>query len=174
MKNLGMYNDKLSIPRKKDLDDLSTKVNSATLRVTATEEDIVILNSDVAALEKEVNKKLTPPSGTGGQLLGYTANNVLGAVNPTPVLYTSIFEGTLSNTGWVDNPGGGKYQQVSVTGMTSNQLPIIIPKWSSNKQNEIASWSLIESTVESFDGYIRFYSPKATTTSVGFTLIYKK
>lgn len=169
MKNLSLYKDNLSVPRKQDVDNLTKRVDDA-------EAQLIVLDSDISSIETELPKKLTTPTGNQGQLLGFTANNVIGAIDfqggGAGGVYADKFAGTLTTT-WT--PGTGNvYQQITVPGMTADQCPLVFPVWTAAKANEMAAWNSLEAGVESFDGYVRFYAPKATTTPVGFTLVYKK
>lgn len=167
MKNLGLYKENLSVPRKQDLDKLEERVNAA-------EDQLIVLDSDITSIEGDMATKLTTPTGTQGQFLGFTANNVVGAVTLPAMggLYTDKFDGTLG-TSWTSS-GSKVYQQITIAGMTADQCPIVFPNWGTNRAAEEAAWNSIESGVESFAGYVRFYAPKATTTPVKFSLMYKK
>ncbi len=81
MKNLGLYKDNLSIPRKQDIDSFSKRVNDAEVQLTVLDSDISSIEGDIVKINGEIGKKLNAPTGTQGQLLGFTANNVVGAVN---------------------------------------------------------------------------------------------
>lgn len=73
-KNLGLYNDNLSVPRKQDVD----------------------------AVQTELETKLTTPIGTQGQYLGFTENNVVGAVDAPsggPDIQIAIEQPTNQTTG---------------------------------------------------------------------------
>ena len=131
-----------------------------------------VFTEDNKTVETALQEKLTTPSGTQGQLLGFTADNVVGAVTASGGLYSDKFVGTLS-TAWTKS-GTSYYQQINVTGMTDDQQPIVFPNWTAAKANEELAWSSISSGVESFNGYVRFYAQAPTKTAVNFTLIYKK
>lgn len=80
---------------------------------------------------------------------------------------------TLSTSGWVAS-GSQYYQQITVSGITSDSAPILIPQWSSTASvqvNQAAAWNSLTS-VQSFDGYIQLFAPAATTTSVPFIIYY--
>lgn len=117
---------------------------------------------------------LPTQSGQAGQLLGFTADNIVGPIDPTGGggLYADKFVGTIT-TSWTVTTGKA-YQQITIPGMTADQQPLVFPNWTAARANEEKAWNSLDPGVESFDGYVRFYAPKATVTPVGFTLIYKK
>lgn len=122
------------------------------------------------AIYNELNTKLTTPTGNQGQFLGFTANNVVGAVD-APTSNTS-YNGTLaSGSGNWTSSGGQYYQQFDLPEITSTQTPLVFPQWTTNITNEQASWnSLIN--IQTFDGYVRFYASAPTATNVNFVLMY--
>ena len=128
-------------------------------------------------VEDVLNKKLTTPSGTQGQLLGFTSDNVVGAVDaPTSSSSSSPFNtsynGTLaSGSGNWTSSGNQYYQQITLSAITASQTPLLIPQWTSNISNEQESWNTLLN-IQSFDGYIRIYAPNPTTTNVNFILLY--
>lgn len=80
---------------------------------------------------------------------------------------------TLSTSGWVAS-GSQYYQQITVSGITSDSAPILIPQWSSTTSvqvNQAVTWNSLTS-VQSFDGYIQLFAPAATTTAVPFIIYY--
>lgn len=126
------------------------------------------------AIYNELNTKLTTPTGNQGQFLGFTANNVVGAVDaPTSTSpFNTSYNGTLaSGSGNWTSSGGQYYQQITLSEITSTQTPLVFPQWTTNITNEQASWnSLIN--IQTFDGYVRFYASAPTTTNVNFVLMY--
>lgn len=122
----------------------------------------------------QINTKLTTPTGNQGQFLGFTANNVVGAVDaPTSTSpYNSRYEGVLaSGSGNWTSSGGQYYQQFDLTKVTATQEPFAIPQWTTNRANEQTAWNELQG-IESFDGYVRFYASAPTTTNVNFVLLY--
>lgn len=120
----------------------------------------------------QLSTKLTTPTGTTGQFLGFTADNVIGAVDPptTTSPFNTTYNGTLTSSGWVSS-GGQYYQQFNLSAMTSTQVPMAFPQWSTNVDNEKTAWgSLIN--IQSYDGYVRFWTESPTTTNVNFILLY--
>ena len=126
------------------------------------------------AIYNELNTKLTTPTGNQGQFLGFTANNVVGAVDaPTSTSpFNTSYNGTLaSGSGNWTSSGGQYYQQITLTEITSTQTPLVFPQWTTNITNEQASWNNLLN-IQTFDGYVRFYASAPTTTNVNFVLMY--
>lgn len=143
-KNLGLYNDNLSIPRKQDINNVQDQID--------------ILS----------NVKLTTPEGLQGQILGYVDNNIVGALEaPSGAFsYSSILTST-----WISS-GQQYYQQFSIPEITSDEVPLVIPQWSSNKANEQKVWNDLE--IQSFNGYVRIYATKKSSVNINFILICNK
>ena len=139
-----------------------TSVNGGTGAVNLTA-------SDVGALSTQ--------TGTQGQFLGFISDNVVGAVDaPTSTSSVSPFNtsynGTLaSGSGNWTSSGGQYYQQIILSEITSTQTPLVFPQWTTNITNEQTAWNSINS-IQSYDGYVRFYAPSPTTTNVNFILLY--
>lgn len=122
----------------------------------------------------QINTKLTTPTGNQGQFLGFTANNVVGAVDaPTSTSpFNTSYNGTLaSGSGNWTSSGGQYYQQFDLPEITSTQTPLVFPQWTTNITNEQASWNSLLN-IQSYDGYVRFYASAPTTTNVNFVLMY--
>lgn len=64
---------RIELAGKTSVDDLVNIVNTLSGNVGT-------LNTDVENINIEMNKKLTTPTGTKGQVLGYTENNTVGAM----------------------------------------------------------------------------------------------
>lgn len=97
-----------------------------------------------------------------------TASQILsdiGAAEPSVQ-----FSGTLPTSSWVAS-NGIYYYQVSISNMTSNQIPIVYPQWSANRTKEQSSWNNLL-YIQTFNGYVRFYSSSPFTTSVNYILLY--
>lgn len=126
------------------------------------------------AIYNELNTKLTTPTGNQGQFLGFTANNVVGAVDaPTSTSpFNTSYNGTLaSGSGNWTSSGSQYYQQFNLSEITSTQTPLVFPQWTTNITNEQASWNNLLN-IQTFDGYVRFYTSAPTTTHVNFILLY--
>ena len=126
------------------------------------------------AIYNELNTKLTTPTGNQGQFLGFTSDNVVGAVNaPSSTSpFNTSYNGTLaSGSGNWTSSGGQYYQQFDLPEVTSTQTPIVFPQWTTNITNEQTAWNNL-TDIQSYDGYVRFYANAPTTTNVNFILLY--
>ena len=126
------------------------------------------------AIYNQINTKLTTPSGTQGQFLGFTSDNVVGAVNaPSSTSpFNTSYNGTLaSGSGNWTSSGGQYYQQFDLPEVTSTQTPIVFPQWTANITNEQTAWNNL-TDIQSYDGYVRFYANAPTTINVNFILLY--
>ena len=126
------------------------------------------------AIYNELNTKLTTPTGNQGQFLGFTANNVVGAVDaPSSTSpFNTSYNGTLaSGSGNWTSSGEQYYQQFDLPAVTSTQTPIVFPQWTTNITNEQTAWNNL-TDIQSYDGYVRFYANAPTTINVNFILLY--
>lgn len=142
--------------------------------IDAVNSSISTLSGNVASLNSEIDTKLTTPTGTTGQLLGFTANNVVGAIDSPfehPAMYNTAYSTTIATSGWTNVSGRYRYT-VNVSGMTADQHPLVFPVWSSNKTNEETAWNSIEPTCESFAGGVYFYAPAAISTAVSVVIVF--
>lgn len=73
MKNIGQYNQDLSVPRKKDIDSLETRVKTNEDNIAMAESDIEGLNTDVGTLKTDVSNVKTT--------LSYKQNKYMQATN---------------------------------------------------------------------------------------------
>ena len=134
----------------------------------------VVYTQDNQNIETVLNTKLTAPSGTQGQLLGFTSDNVIGAVDApaSTSLFNTSYNGTLaSGSGNWTSSNGQYYQQITLAEITSTQTPLVFPQWTTNITNEQSSWNSLLN-IQTFDGYVRFYASAPTTTNVNFVLMY--
>lgn len=69
-KNLGTYNDTLSVPRKMDIDGLATRVGTNEDNIVMAESDIEGLQTDVGNLQTEVSKVKTALSSKQETITG--------------------------------------------------------------------------------------------------------
>lgn len=147
--------------------DVRFKVGNGTSTYTQLPfQDEVIYN--------ELNTKLTTPTGNQGQFLGFTSDNVVGAVDaPTSTSpFNTSYNGTLaSGSGNWTASGGQYYQQFDLPEVTSTQTPIVFPQWTTNITNEQTAWNNL-TDIQSYDGYVRFYASAPTTINVNFILLY--
>lgn len=70
MKNIGQYNQDLSVPRKKDIDSLETRVKTNEDNIAMAESDIEGLNTDVGTLKTDVNGVKTALSSKQDTIVG--------------------------------------------------------------------------------------------------------
>lgn len=132
----------------------------------------VVYTQNNQNVETVLNTKLTTPSGAQGQLLGFTSDNVVGAVDVSTSLFNTSYNGILTSgsDNWVSS-GGQYYQQITLSEITSIQTPLVFPQWTANITNEQTAWNNLIN-IQSFDGYVRFYTSAPTTTNVNFILMY--
>lgn len=78
---------RIELAGKASVDDLVNIVNTLSGNVGT-------LNTDVENINTEMDKKLTTPTGTKGQVLGYTADNTVGAMNIDLSTGNTIYLGT--------------------------------------------------------------------------------
>lgn len=81
------------------------------------------------------------------------------------------FSGTLGPNGWTKSGGNYQYQaQVNISDMTAESNPNVYPQWA-NQSVESIEWNKL-AAIESFDGYVIFYSNAKFITKVDYTLTY--
>ena len=81
------------------------------------------------------------------------------------------FSGTLGPNSWTTSGGNYQYQaQVNISDMTAESIPNAYPQWT-NQSVESVEWNKL-SAIESFDGYVIFYSNSKFTAEVDYTLTY--
>ena len=134
----------------------------------------VVYTQNNQNVETVLNTKLTTPSGTQGQLLGFISDNVVGAVDAQTSTspFNTSYNGTLaSGSGNWTSSNGQYYQQITLSEITSTQTPLVFPQWTTNITNEQTSWNSLLN-IQTFDGYVRFYASAPTTTNVNFVLMY--
>ena len=81
------------------------------------------------------------------------------------------FNGTLGPNSWTTSGGNYQYQaQINISDMTAESVPNAYPQWT-NQSVESVEWNKL-SAIESFDGYVIFYSNSKFTAEVDYTLTY--
>lgn len=70
MKNIGQYNQDLSVPRKKDIDSLETRVTTNEDNIAMAESDIEGLTTDVSTLKTDVSNVKTALSSKQDTIVG--------------------------------------------------------------------------------------------------------
>lgn len=69
MKNLGQYNDNLSIPQKEDVDSLETKVNTNEDNIAMLDSDVEQLNTDVSGIKTALSSKQNTITGAASTIV---------------------------------------------------------------------------------------------------------
>lgn len=96
---------------------LSANDISFTPTSTLTSENV---QDAIEEVDTQLSTKLTTPTGTQGQLLGFTADNTVGAVD-APEGLSSYQAITLSSSGWSSNT-----QTVTVSGVSATETAQLI------------------------------------------------
>ena len=150
-----------------------TDISAVQSSISTINGNIETISNNLSTLNTEVDSKLTTPTGTKGQALGFVQDNIVGAIDiqQSSSPFNSEYNGTLPTSGWVSD-SGHYYYQVTISDITADSVPLVFPQWTSNKTNEQASWNTLESSIESFNGYVRFYAPAPITTAVPYRLLY--
>lgn len=128
----------------------------------------------ITELSGTVDTKLTTPSGTTGQLLGYTTDNVVGAVNPPRIPFDAVYSNILFANSWTASSSGYSYEQSFIVTGIQDDLFFVYPEYSalfSRKIKQIYDWSLIEEIVLS-SGTVIFYTNEVTTNDINFSIVY--
>lgn len=181
------FQDESILNKFPDVSDFVTATNTENFNNTASvktlkdsnKTDIIypqtkaeaVYTADGQTVDTVLNTKLTTPTGTQGQFLGFVQDNVVGALEGGGGgNFGNKYDGTLGSTSWT-NSGERYYAQVAISGMTAESTPIVIPQWTTNQSNEQSSWNNLEG-VESFDGYVRFYASAAFATNVNYIMYF--
>lgn len=96
----------------------------------------------------------------------YVDNAVVNA-GSSPI--TAQFSGALPASGWVAE-NGQYYYQVSISNITANDVPLVIPQWTNQSTEELV-WNNLTS-IQSYAGYVRFYSTAAFTVAINYIMYY--
>lgn len=127
----------------------------------------------ITELSATVDTKLTTPNGTKGQFLGYTDNNVVGAVDAPVSLFNAQYSGKLTTSRWttIANEGGYRHQQIiNVPGMQDSLFFVYLDS-SNSLQKE--NWQLIEEVAYTSNNTIVFYTYEVPLVALNFTVVYK-
>lgn len=98
-------------------------------------------------------------------------NLIISSTSSASGLFSTSFSGTLLSSGWVGS-GTSYTQSISVSGLTTNSTPVVIPQWGGNKDQEELEWSNLSSTVESISGQLLFTSTQPTTVNINFIVYF--
>lgn len=114
MKNIGQYNQDLSVPRKKDIDSLETRVKTNEDNIAMAESDIEGLTTDVGALKTDVNDVKTALSSKQDTVVGAASTIVENNLTAGKVLVSNA-SGKVStaSVGIDDINPDGKYLKLS-------------------------------------------------------------
>ena len=131
--------------------------------------ELSYLSGVASNVQTQLDSKLSeaPVTSVNGQ----TGAVMIGIPNAKSY-YNKKYSGTVGTSGWVRQSNGLYYKQVTITGMTSSQYPIVMPVWSNNRTNEQLAWNSLNAEVESFNGYVRFYAKTPIKTAVSFVLLF--
>ena len=135
----------------------------------------------ITELSATVDTKLTTPNGTAGQLLGYTADNVVGAVDAPVSLFNAKYSRALLSKHWVSTPSNSPYayQYSTLLANIQDGLFFVYPIFSteqSTKQMESHYWDAIQEIVLTKPSVgvntITFYASEKPSVNLSCTIVY--
>ena len=114
MKNIGQYNQDLSVPRKKDIDSLEARVKTNEDNIAMAESDIEGLNTDVSTLKTDVSNVKTALNSKQDTIVGAASTIVEDNLTAGKVLVSDA-SGKVSaaSVGINDINPDGKYLKLS-------------------------------------------------------------
>lgn len=77
--------------------------------------------------------------------------------------------GTLPTSGWRAS-GSEYYYQITISDITSSDVPQLVPQWTSQSTQKPV-WNNLQS-IKSFDGHCRVYSTAAFTVAINYIILY--
>ena len=103
MKNIGQYNEDLSVPRKKDIDSLEARVKTNEDNIAMAESDIEGLNTDVGTLKTDVSSVKTALNSKQDTIVGAASTIVENNLTAGKVLVSDASgkvgaDASISNT----------------------------------------------------------------------------
>lgn len=114
MKNIGQYNQDSSVPRKKDIDSLETRVKTNEDNIAMAESDIEGLTTDVGALKTDVNGVKTALTSKQDTVVGAASTIVENNLTAGKVLVSSASgKVDVASVGINDINPDGKYLKLS-------------------------------------------------------------
>lgn len=114
MKNIGQYNQDLSVPRKKDIDSLETRVKTNEDNIAMAESDIEGLTTDVGALKTDVNGVKTALTSKQDTVVGAASMIVENNLTAGKVLVSNASgKVDVASVGINDINPDGKYLKLS-------------------------------------------------------------
>ena len=129
MKNIGQYNQDLSVPRKKDIDSLETRVKTNEDNIAMAESDIEGLTTDVGTLKTDVGQVKTA--------LNFKQDTITGGAS-------TITDNNLTANHALVSNGSGK---VGVSDVTSTELSYL-DGVTSNVQTQLNSKQGIKDEIQ--------------------------
>lgn len=114
MKNIGQYNQDLSVPRKIDIDSLETRVKTNEDNIAMAESDIEGLTTDVGALKTDVTSVKTALSSKQDTIVGAASTIVENNLTAGKVLVSNASgKVDVASVGINDINPDGKYLKLS-------------------------------------------------------------
>lgn len=141
-----------------------------------TAEEIGFVHGVTSAVQDQLDAKIADPTTkTDGQALIYNATSGKWEANDIPGggNFNTVVETTLPTTGWTKS-GSLYYNQITVTGETDTDCPMVFPQYTTSIDSEKAAWNSLEGYVQSGTDYVRFYASAATTTAVPIKIYFTK
>ena len=105
MKNIGQYNQDLSVPRKKDIDSLETRVKTNEDNIAMAESDIEGLTTDVGALKTDVTSVKTALNSKQDTVVGAASTIVENNLTKNKILVADD-NGKVSASEYISDDGG--------------------------------------------------------------------
>lgn len=127
----------------------------------------------ITELSATVDTKLTTPNGTKGQFLGYTDNNVVGAVDAPVSLFNAQYSGKLTTSGWTTIASTGAYRHQQIINVPGMQDSLFFVYLDSSNSLQKENWQLIEEVAYTSNNTIVFYTYEVPLVALNFTVVYK-
>lgn len=105
MKNIGQYNQDLSVPRKKDIDSLEARVKTNEDNIAMAESDIEGLTTDVGALKTDVTSVKTALNSKQDTVVGAASTIVENNLTKNKILVADD-NGKVSASEYISDDGG--------------------------------------------------------------------
>jgi hypothetical protein len=105
MKNIGQYNQDLSVPRKKDIDSLETRVKTNEDNIAMAESDIEGLTTDISTLKTDVSSVKTALGSKQDTIVGAASTIVKNNLTKNKILVADD-NGKVSASEYISDDGG--------------------------------------------------------------------
>ena len=105
MKNIGQYNQDLSVPRKKDIDSLEARVKTNEDNIAMAESDIESLQTDVGTLKTDVGQVKTALNSKQDTIVGAASTIVENNLTKNKILVADD-NGKVSTSEYISDDGG--------------------------------------------------------------------